>query len=282
MRLVTVTLTLPLLGNGEQGVRRIANAFAADTLDVLISVNVLLEGVDLPEASAGIDGRIPQHPATLQQMVGRVLRAAPGKTDALWVSLAPCDHSLMTIEELVGSDTPLRVSVRTYLTEEKVPSPQKGNPAESYPWHDLLTAQGSRILGYERQALTLDRPVGHWRRSANTPDLLLETTVGVYRLEAVASSYRVQWQSPKGAHRWLADLPVAAHLAMPLAERDAARRLRDQAEQHDPAFLAGPVSDRTLTIARRMKLKNVKDTMTEQQVQRIIAAVKHSSGKTTR
>lgn len=74
---------------------------------VLCNVYTLTEGVDVPEASVCITARGIGHGGMMRQMVGRVLRCAPGKTRAIWWDLrgqnhkpkiglpeADCDYSL--------------------------------------------------------------------------------------------------------------------------------------------------------------------------------------------
>jgi superfamily II DNA or RNA helicase len=61
--------------------------FAAGELRVVTNVHVLTEGFDDPGAEVCILARKPQHAGTFLQMVGRVLRPATGKTDALLIDL---------------------------------------------------------------------------------------------------------------------------------------------------------------------------------------------------
>jgi superfamily II DNA or RNA helicase len=61
---------------------------------VLCNVFTLTEGVDVPEASSCILARGCGHPGLFLQMVGRVLRAAPGKTHATLIDLRGVVHKL--------------------------------------------------------------------------------------------------------------------------------------------------------------------------------------------
>jgi superfamily II DNA or RNA helicase len=56
---------------------------AAGTVEVVCNAMVLTEGWDCPEVSCLVLGRPTRHHGLYRQMVGRVLRPAPGKTDAL-------------------------------------------------------------------------------------------------------------------------------------------------------------------------------------------------------
>jgi superfamily II DNA or RNA helicase len=61
---------------------------------VLTNAYVLTEGIDVPEASCCILSRGCGHPGMMLQMVGRVLRAAPGKTRATFIDLRGVVHKL--------------------------------------------------------------------------------------------------------------------------------------------------------------------------------------------
>jgi hypothetical protein len=61
--------------------------FRAGELDAVANVFVLSEGFDDPAVSVCILARKPAHAGTFLQMVGRVLRPAPGKTHATLVDL---------------------------------------------------------------------------------------------------------------------------------------------------------------------------------------------------
>jgi superfamily II DNA or RNA helicase len=61
---------------------------------VLVNVYTLTEGVDVPEASCCILARGCGHAGMLLQMVGRVLRTAPGKTKATLIDLRGVVHRL--------------------------------------------------------------------------------------------------------------------------------------------------------------------------------------------
>lgn len=67
-------------------------ALLAGTIRCVTNVHVLTEGWDMPEVEVCILERKPQHAGTYLQMVGRVLRPAPGKTSAKLLDL--CGSSL--------------------------------------------------------------------------------------------------------------------------------------------------------------------------------------------
>lgn len=103
---------------------------AAGTMEaaplVLCNVYTLTEGIDVPEASCCILARGCGHPGMLLQMVGRVLRSAPGKTKATLIDLRGVVHRLGLPEaERVWSLEGKAIS----LTREEKDRPLKPCPA---------------------------------------------------------------------------------------------------------------------------------------------------------
>lgn len=80
----------------SQARRDALSAFATGRLTVVTNVHVLTEGWDCPSAATCILARKPQHDGTFLQMVGRVLRPAPGKTHATLIDLcgSVLDHGV--------------------------------------------------------------------------------------------------------------------------------------------------------------------------------------------
>lgn len=66
--------------------------FRAGELRVLWNVYVFTEGVDVPQAECCLLARGCQHAGTYLQIVGRVLRPAPGKTSAMLLDLSGASH----------------------------------------------------------------------------------------------------------------------------------------------------------------------------------------------
>ena len=67
---------------------QVVTGFASGDLDVVVNVEIFTEGIDVPGADAVILGRPTKSLALQRQMVGRVLRVADGKADALIVDCA--------------------------------------------------------------------------------------------------------------------------------------------------------------------------------------------------
>ncbi len=72
---------------------RLIEAFKAGDLRVLVNVFVLTEGFDCPDCDVCIIARGCTHTGTYLQMVGRVLRPAPGKETAMLIDLSGVSHS---------------------------------------------------------------------------------------------------------------------------------------------------------------------------------------------
>lgn len=77
-----------IIGEQSEDVRAVTMArFRDGELDVLASVATLTEGVDVPDAAVCLLAVQPAHEGSYLQRVGRVLRPAPGKADALLIDL---------------------------------------------------------------------------------------------------------------------------------------------------------------------------------------------------
>ena len=70
----------------------VVEGFRRGTVTVLTNVFVFTEGTDLPQASCCVLARGCSTAGMYLQIVGRVLRSAPGKTDALLVDLPGVSH----------------------------------------------------------------------------------------------------------------------------------------------------------------------------------------------
>jgi superfamily II DNA or RNA helicase len=64
----------------------------AGELDVVVNVGVLTEGFDAPHVSCIVLARPCAHDSTYIQIVGRMLRAAPGKAEATLIDLVGASH----------------------------------------------------------------------------------------------------------------------------------------------------------------------------------------------
>ena len=143
---------------------RATNAFRQGAIRVLVNVYCLTEGFDVPETSCAIIARGCDAAGTYLQMVGRILRPAPGKTDALLIDLRGVSHDHGAPEDdrvfsLAGIELVEKVACEHCGT----PMPRGGTcpncKAELAP---LQTAQedvvtGDKLLKFERLRQDDDR-----------------------------------------------------------------------------------------------------------------------------
>jgi superfamily II DNA or RNA helicase len=72
----------------EDDRKRIFDLVRSEPGRVLVSVDVLKEGFDMPEVSCGIDLQPTSYLRTYWQKVGRIKRACEGQTEAVWLDFA--------------------------------------------------------------------------------------------------------------------------------------------------------------------------------------------------
>jgi superfamily II DNA or RNA helicase len=73
------------------------DAFRSGTLRTLVSVMVLTEGFDMPEADCAVISRNTKSGPLRTQIIGRVLRPSPGKRDAVVLDVMTfADHERIT------------------------------------------------------------------------------------------------------------------------------------------------------------------------------------------
>jgi len=81
-------------GNTDKDDRdRYLQEFRRGDVQLLINIHCLTEGLDVPEAAVCLLARNVTHVSTFLQMVGRVLRAAPGKKNAILIDLPGVTHT---------------------------------------------------------------------------------------------------------------------------------------------------------------------------------------------
>ncbi|MFH8797082.1 DEAD/DEAH box helicase [Streptomyces sp. NPDC017941] len=106
LRAVGVTAA-PVWGNMGRDERRATLArYEAGNVQVLTNCMVLTEGFDAPHTSCVVVARPTKSPGLYVQMVGRGLRPAPGKTDALLLDVmgAASRHKLASMVDLTARE----------------------------------------------------------------------------------------------------------------------------------------------------------------------------------
>lgn len=104
--------------------------FQDGDVEVLVNCMVLTEGYDEPSASCAIIARPTRSAALYVQMVGRVLRRHPGKSDALVLDVvgASQDHRLATLADLTSRRIK-EIREGETLAEAAIREREEGNPS---------------------------------------------------------------------------------------------------------------------------------------------------------
>jgi superfamily II DNA or RNA helicase len=84
--------------------RTIYRRFKDGELRAVVNCMVLTEGADFPWADCAVIARPTSNPVLYVQMVGRVLRPYPGKTDALVLNVGTDGQRLATLVDLSGNE----------------------------------------------------------------------------------------------------------------------------------------------------------------------------------
>jgi superfamily II DNA or RNA helicase len=133
--------------------------FKAGRIQVLVNCAVLTEGFDAPIASCAVIARPTLSAALYVQMVGRVLRPYPGKTNALVLDVAGASemHPLATLADL-SSRRLDEVHEGESLTEAVRRERERGNPALA----DYVVDSYEVDLFRRSEALWLQTHQGVW------------------------------------------------------------------------------------------------------------------------
>ncbi len=133
--------------------------FSAGRIEVLCNCMVLTEGFDEPSASCAIIARPTASPALYVQMVGRVLRLHPGKTDALVLDVvgASADHRLATLADLTSRRIE-EIEPGESLTEAATRERNRGNPKLS----DYVVNTDDVDLFHRSRSAWLKTKAGVW------------------------------------------------------------------------------------------------------------------------
>jgi len=150
----------------EDECRRYIAEFRAGKVSVLINCMKLTEGTDLPIASCVVIARPTMHAGLYIQMVGRVLRTHPGKTDALVLDVVGASkrHALAGLVDLIGErsveedgsddeDKPER---------ELLDDEERGEDYGERAWLDGLLVAEDVDLFHGQQARWQRTYGGHW------------------------------------------------------------------------------------------------------------------------
>lgn len=113
---------------------RIVRGHKSGDVDVIVNVGTMTEGVDVPRASCVVLARPCSYPGMYLQMVGRSLRACPGKSDAMLIDLVGASYA----HGLPGTDA-------VYSLDGSAPI-SLGMGRETFTPEDISQASDARVL----------------------------------------------------------------------------------------------------------------------------------------
>lgn len=182
------------LASGERAAR-LAD-FRAGRLVVLTNVFVLTEGWDAPETEVCIVARGCSAAATWLQMIGRALRPAPGKTDALIVDLRGAVHE----HGLPDADRKYSLEGKAIRTAERLRALAQCRACGAvYLWRETCPECGAKAPSQPKPRLTraqLDEV-----RAVSTVDMK-RTHYARLLAEARARGYSPRWAGMKFKARY--------------------------------------------------------------------------------
>lgn len=146
--------------------RRIYAAYQGGEIQVLANCMVLTEGFDAPWASCAVIARPTQSTPLYTQMVGRVLRPWPGKTDALVLDVvgAAEQHKLATLIDLApGTVHTVRPdqTLTEAVEEAELAALEDEQEREAYARQSRMTAKDVDLFAQSR-SVWLRTPAGVW------------------------------------------------------------------------------------------------------------------------
>lgn len=193
--------------------------FSDGTVSVLVTVQVLTEGVDFPWCDAVVIARPTRSQVLYSQMIGRALRPHPGKSDALVVDLAGATRvlSVVTLADLDAGTTSRTVEADGTEVEpeedDEVSGPARVKLKRRGPIDmvsiDLLSSNNTGVLWLETVGGIPFMPTG----STKTTDLL------VFLWPVPRGVWRAGWLTAKGDREggWISE-PMELGMARDAAE----------------------------------------------------------------
>ncbi len=211
--------------------RRVLQRYSRGEVQVLTNCMVLTEGFDAPWASCCVVARPTRSTPLYVQMVGRVLRTFPGKTDALVLDVAgvTARHKLASIVDL--TDAKLRTpsdGESLAETAEGSGTVIAGNTIRVSGWSDVQMFEDSAVAWQHTKG-------GTWFISAGDRDYFLVPGTE-------PETYRVRRIDRDGVRPAPDDHNMTLTFAMQAAEKYARRNakqitLRNASWRNEPATL---------------------------------------------
>ena len=182
-------------------------SFKRGRIKVLCNVYVFTEGTDMPNASVCLMARGASSAGTVFQMVGRVLRPAPGKTHATWIDLqgvsyiygVPEDERLFQLDGraiTLAKERTCPVCKRPWDGQPPcghcgyAPSDEGADRGETTITHDPLEKYQRKILeGHGQRMETLRRWLVEHALNGHVPGRIIYKWKAVYGVELQREAY---------------------------------------------------------------------------------------------
>ncbi|MEU1421499.1 DEAD/DEAH box helicase [Kitasatospora sp. NPDC005751] len=220
--------------------------YKAGDVQVLTNCMVLTEGFDAPWASCAVIARPTKSPGLYVQMVGRVLRPAEGKRDALVLDVmgSSTRHKLASIVDLTGREVGELDEDQSLSEAAAVPNVPKplGKALALGRWEDIDLFHTSRIRWLRTAAGIWFIPAG-----AAYYFLLPSPMPGMFRIR--------RWTQAQGVETPPNDRDFEQADAMRWAEIGAHRNEGRALTHKDASWRVRAASPRQLGMARYLRLR---------------------------
>ncbi|MCX4752924.1 DEAD/DEAH box helicase [Kitasatospora purpeofusca] len=220
--------------------------YKAGDLQVLTNCMVLTEGFDAPWASCAVIARPTKSPGLYVQMVGRVLRPSPGKSDALVLDVmgSSTRHKLASIVDLTGRDVAVlreNQSLAEAAAEPAGAEPTRPGVAFAVGWEDVDLFHHSRV---------------RWLRTGGGLWFIPAGRAFYFLVPSAASVYRIRrWSDDGGIQPPTLDHDFTQADAMRWAEIGARSREGRALTLRDSAWRARPASPKQLAMCRYRRVR---------------------------
>jgi superfamily II DNA or RNA helicase len=219
----------------------ILQRYQAGDLQVLTNCMVLTEGFDAPHASCAVIARPTKSPGLYVQMVGRVLRPAPGKVDALVLDVmgSSTKHKLASIIDL--SERTISLTSEEQSLAEAAEEQFVDGVIGDVEWEDIDLFHESRV---------------RWLRTFGGTWFIPTGTSFFFLLPAASGLFRIRrWSQAHGYQPPTQDYAFPQREAMHWAEAGARRLDGSALSMRDSAWRRRPATPRQLGLCRSRQVQ---------------------------
>ncbi|MFJ8437645.1 DEAD/DEAH box helicase [Kitasatospora griseola] len=216
--------------------------YKAGDVQVLTNCMVLTEGFDAPWASCAVIARPTKSAGLYVQMVGRVLRPAPGKDDALVLDVmgSSTRHKLASIVDLTERSLTVDSESMTLTEAAEAAARPPLDIVGDVQWEDIDLFHSSRVRWLRTYGGNWFIPVG------DAIYFLIPASAGRYRIR--------RWTRPEGFRPPAPDLEHTQETAMRWIEVSAQSRPDRALALKASSWRGRPPSPKQCAAARRRRL----------------------------